>query len=352
MIIFIIPHHRIGGAEKVHSEIIKSVASHKRIIVIFEYTDGSPISHGFKKYPHIILDNSRIRKLLCLVLITLLSRVLPLTIFGCNSPFFYRLLSKVSPRTTRIDLTHAFSYPDRGSEDYSRHYVSLISKRIVINHRTLEDYRNQYLKEGINLSYMQRFQVIPNGVYIYNFDDRLIEERFKNFTIGYVGRFAREKRPELFLEITRLSYKFECKGKMITDRFDGEVASYPGLNVVLDMTDPLQIRKEFSTISVLIIASEREGFPLTVMESMELGIPVISTNVGSIHEHVVNGFTGYISDTNDNEPFLTFCHQKIGLLGSNQKLYTELCLNARRHAVEHFNIDKMHRAYRELFLNE
>lgn len=351
MIIFIIPYHRIGGAEKIHYEIIKAVASQKRIFVIFEYTDGSPVPLGFKKYPHIILGKSRIRKFLSMVSIALLSRVLPLTIFGCNSSFFYRTLSKVSPETIRVDLTHAFSYPDRGIEDYSKHYVSLISKRIVINHRTLKDYRNQYIHEGIDLNYMQRFQVIPNGVYIYDFDERLIQERFKNFTIGYVGRFSKEKRPGWFLELSRMSYSFECRAKMITDRFGEGISFQNGLEVVLDVNDSFQVRKEFSTISVLIITSEREGFPLSIMEAMELGIPVISTNVGSIYEHVINGINGYVSDIND-ESFLTFCHQKIEFLGNDQKLYTSLCMNARQHALKHFDIQKMHKAYRDLLLDE
>jgi glycosyltransferase involved in cell wall biosynthesis len=350
MIIFMIPYHKVGGAERVHSEIIKSIAPYKRVVIIFEYTDGSPISGEFIKYPHLILGDLRVRKLLCLMLIPLLSWAMPLTIFGCNSPFFYRLISKVSPRTVTIDLTHAFSHPDLGIEEVAKHYVPRISRRIVVNRKTLEDYRDQYLREEISLGYMRRFHVIPNGVYIQDFDEHLIRERFENFTIGYVGRYAREKRPELFLELSGLSFSFKCRSKLITDNFTDVISNHASLSVILGITDPVRIRTEFSTISVLIITSEREGFPLTVMEAMELGIPVISTNVGSLHEHVINGFNGYISDTNDAESFLAFCRQKIELLGSDQKLYTDLCLNARQHAVENFNIEKMHRAYRELFL--
>lgn len=352
MIIFLIPYHKTGGAEKIHSEIIKAVSSRRNLIIVFEYTDGSPISHPFTKYPYVNLANSRIRKLLCLVLIMLLSRALSLTIFGCNTPLFYRLLPMVSSKTIKIDLTHAFSYPDPGVEEYSKHYVPLISKRIVINHKTLEEYQDQYARDGIDLNYMQRFQVIPNGVYIRDFDPLVVQERFKDFTIGFVGRFAREKRPELFLELSKMNFGFKFRAKMITDRFEDARSNHAGLNVLLGITDPDQVRKEFSTISVLIITSEREGFPLTVMEAMELGIPVISSNVGSIREHVINGFNGYVFDIDDEESFLISCHQKIEMMGKDKKLYTDLCLNARQHALEHFNIEDMHKAYRKLLLNE
>jgi len=258
----------------------------------------------------------------------------------------------VSPKTIKIDLTHAFSYPDPGVEEVSKHYVPLISTRIVINHKTLEDYQDQYVREGISLDYIQHFQVIPAGVHINNFDDQWIDERFNNFTIGYVGRFAQEKRPELFLELSKMGFDIKFGAKMITDRFEDASSRYAGLNLILGITDPAQVRKEFSTISVLIITSEREGFPLTVMEAMELGIPVISANVGSIHEHVINDFNGYVFDVNDKESFLISCRQKIETMASDKKLYTELCLNARQHALEHFDIKDMHKAYRKLLLNE
>ncbi len=125
-----------------------------------------------------------------------------------------------------MDLTHAFSYPSPGIEDIAKHHVPYISKRVVINSKTLEDYRNQYLTEGIDQIYMQRFQIISNGVYIHEFDNKVIAERYKNFKIGYVGRFAREKRPELFLELSNVDYGFQRSAKMITDKFDALDLNY------------------------------------------------------------------------------------------------------------------------------
>lgn len=260
----------------------------------------------------------------------------------------------VSENTVKIDLTHAFSSPEPGVENFSKSYIPLISKRIVINNKTLEDYRNLYVREKISLNYMERFKMIPNGVYIKDFDNRMIKNRFNNFIFGYIGRFAQEKRPELFLELTKMSYNFKCRAKMITNRFDLSISDYANLVLVLDVTDPSRIRKELSAISVLLITSEREGFPLVIMEAMELGIPVISTNVGSIKEHVINGFNGFLyrDQGYDEESFLSFCHQKIELMGNNQELYTELCLNAREYAEKNFNIVNMHKAYRRLLLNE
>ena len=88
MIIFIIPYHSIGGAERVHAEIIKAISPLKRVLIVFDYTDGGVISPDFSRHPHLVIGRSRIKRILFLGGISLLSMVMPLTIFGCNSFFF------------------------------------------------------------------------------------------------------------------------------------------------------------------------------------------------------------------------------------------------------------------------
>ena len=253
-------------------------------------------------------------------------------------------------KTVTIDLTHAFSYPDPGVEDYAKKFVPLISKRVVINKKTLQDYKAQYGKEGIDQRFLNRFLVIPNGVYIREFDRALIATRFKDFTIGYVGRFAPEKRPELFLNLIEMKGKVGFRTKMVVDVFGGDPSKYPNIDLVIGENDPERIREEFSKISLLIVTSFREGFPLVIMEAMELGIPVISTNVGSVSEHVINNFNGYVFEGNIEDAFLDFCLSKIDILGDDEKTYTGLSLNARQYAMEHFDIKKMHQSYRELLV--
>lgn len=49
---------------------------------------------------------------------------------------------------------------------------------------------------------------------------------------------------------------------------------------------------------IFILPSYNEGLPMGILEAMSFGIPVISTNVGSIGELVINDVNGYIVDTN------------------------------------------------------
>lgn len=345
-IIFFIPHHHSGGANRVHLEIIKSLKS--KPIVIFDISDGTALLDEYKSNSYCFFVTNQKRKKLATNLIQISSYLFKLNLFGCNSDFFYQILSKIKKNVRTVDLTHAFSFPEQGMEISSLKYIHLLDKRVVINNKTLEDYRLLYERNNIDKVYLNRFKIIPNGIQIGEFVSDNIFSRFNDFTIGFVGRNSKEKRPEVFFELIK------CVGKNVSAKAIGnnfinfkekfkEVKYFEGCN------DQELIRKEFSEITILIISSSREGFPLVIMEAMELGIPVISTNVGSISEHVINDVNGYISDDNSESGFVKFACDKIIKLSSNKELYAELSFNAREYAVNNFCIDAFKEKYRSLF---
>jgi glycosyltransferase involved in cell wall biosynthesis len=71
---------------------------------------------------------------------------------------------------------------------------------------------------------------------------------------------------------------YELKGDMKND----EISNY--------------LSKEF--FDVFISASATEGIPVSMMEAMSFGIPVISTNVGGVHEIVEDSYNGFLLDAN------------------------------------------------------
>jgi glycosyltransferase involved in cell wall biosynthesis len=50
---------------------------------------------------------------------------------------------------------------------------------------------------------------------------------------------------------------------------------------------------------VFALASRAEGLPLAVLEAMEVGLPVVATDVGSVSEAVTSGSTGLLVPPND-----------------------------------------------------
>jgi glycosyltransferase involved in cell wall biosynthesis len=344
LIVLFIPHHHIGGAERVHLNIIKALEC--KPIVFFDYLNSDKISKEFSENAHCFLINSSKRRKFVYSFLQIISCFMPVVLFGCNSGFFYTFVSKFKGRVKTIDLTHAFSFPEHGIEISSLPFVNLVDKRIVINKKTFNDYKALYQKKGIEESLLDRFKIISNGIVIKDFDDCQIDSRFANFTIGFVGRNSPEKRPELFFEIVQQT---KIRAKAIGDNFDNFKTDFSEVDYFENCNDPEIIRNQFSKISLLIVPSSREGFPLVIMEAMEMGIPVIATNVGSVFEHVLDNYNGYISNDNSEIGFVKFASEKILQLSSNKELYNKLSFNSREHAVKNFCINIFKEKYRSLF---
>lgn len=54
-----------------------------------------------------------------------------------------------------------------------------------------------------------------------------------------------------------------------------------------------------ATAQVFVLSSKWEGFPLTILEAMRAGLPVIASDVGGVKEAVVDGETGFLVPRQD-----------------------------------------------------
>ncbi len=58
----------------------------------------------------------------------------------------------------------------------------------------------------------------------------------------------------------------------------------------------------YERIDITVLASlYKEGLPNVLLESMSMGVPVVSTNLGGVPEIVVNGKTGYMVEPGNSE---------------------------------------------------
>jgi glycosyltransferase involved in cell wall biosynthesis len=96
---------------------------------------------------------------------------------------------------------------------------------------------------------------------------------------------------------------------------------------------------------VLLLSSISEGIPLTVIEGMAAGLPVVATRVGGLPEVVEDGVTGLLVSAGDHE----------GLAAQILKLAVDPMLRQRlgqagsHRALERFFEARMHSEYRRLY---
>jgi glycosyltransferase involved in cell wall biosynthesis len=81
----------------------------------------------------------------------------------------------------------------------------------------------------------------------------------------------------------------------------------------------------FAKSKVFCLPSYGEGLPMSILEAMSYGIPVVSTPVGGITEVVVDNKTGFIVTPGD----VKMIAKKILLLLTNENVYQNISVNTR-----------------------
>ena len=95
----------------------------------------------------------------------------------------------------------------------------------------------------------------------------------------------------------------------------------------------------------LVLPSRLEGFPVTIVEAMLAGLPVVATAVGSVDEAVVVGSTGWIVPPEDPAALAG----AIGELVADLPAARAMGERARRIAEERFTIEATVGAYLDLY---
>ena len=96
---------------------------------------------------------------------------------------------------------------------------------------------------------------------------------------------------------------------------------------------------------VFVLSSRWEGNPMSVMEAMAAGLPVVSTAVGGVPELVREGETGLLVPSEDAGALA----QALQALVDDPVRRQAMGATARQHAVAHFDIRHTVRMYEELY---
>lgn len=360
-VVFFFPFYHTGGAEKIHLNIVKALNNANNYVLFTQKSSSDNYRSQFLLNANccevydLLHRNYFIRN----QFIKLLSRELNkskelISVFGSNAFFFYELIPLLNDSIKKIDLIHAFSKPDYGIEIASLSYVKYLDKRVVINEKTLLDFKELYHEKKLN-DFLGNIVKIENGIDIN--DTILNKSKKSNFTVLFVGRWSREKRPELFLQIAKrvLEKYSDINFLMLGSEMEPYKNEIINSGVVYkgEIKNENSLQNIYQKANLLLITSYREGFPVVVMEAMVNGVVPIVTNVGGLSEHITNGINGFlIENENPDTVIIENFSKKIEELYQEREILARISENALNYAHENFDIEVFNNQYNKILLNK
>jgi glycosyltransferase involved in cell wall biosynthesis len=275
------------------------------------------------------------------------------------TPFFYAMAARLLYRRPPVLFTeHGRHFPDHPRR-----------KRMLVN-RLLLERRDRVigvggavrdaliLNEGIPAP---RVQVIYNGIDTAAFSNGYHEHEPIRRELG-VG-----PRDFVLLQVARLDYLKDHATAIRT--MQRLVPRMPNVRLVLVGEGPergktqalidqyqlgahvrfLGLRKDVARLlrvaDLFLLTSISEGIPLTVIEAMAAGVPVVSTRVGGLPEVVEDGVTGALVDAGDDAALA----ERIWSLAHDTALHQRMGRHGRERAGALFSEAQMHGQYLHLY---
>ena len=181
-----------------------------------------------------------------------------------------------------------------------------------------------------------KFKVIYPGIEVKEIN---IIKKNSNFTIGWLGRLTKIKRPERLLEIANEfpHVRFLIGGD--GDLFEETNRNSPANVKLVGWVDPA----EFWPICDLgLLTSENEGMPTALIEAGLFGIPVVAWDVGSVNEIVKDGQTGILVSNSfeAREALSDLIHDqnRISKYSKNAKKFCQETFGLKRFIDEHLEV--------------
>jgi L-malate glycosyltransferase len=195
-----------------------------------------------------------------------------------------------------------------------------------------------------------RVQTVVNGIPMP--DEVMRANHGEPLHVGSVGRLVAVKRFELFLEAAALVLRSfpDTRFSILGDGPDREMllarARALHLGDAFRIVDPVaDPRPYYQSLNVYMNTSQSEGLPLSVLEAMASGIPVVAAAVGGIPEIVTHGVQGLLVDSSRADDFARHCGELLG----NRPLREQFAAQCRARVEAEFSADVMARRYTELY---
>ncbi|MGR5134599.1 glycosyltransferase [Vibrio alfacsensis] len=354
----------IGGLERVISDCIKTLDQNEYRHSIIALTEigafVNELEEGVKFYS---LSKEKGHDLsIHLKLYKIIKKIKPDILHSYNlSTIEYQWLACIAGVPMRIHAEH-------GRDSYDIH--GRVKKYQVLR-RLMNPFINHFVSVSLDLhNWMlndvrlpeKKLTLIRNGIdtdyYNPAFTNQVNNEVYKGkFIFGHVSRLHPIKNQSFLIEqfynacLASDTFKDNCLLVIVgngpdKEKLEMQVSQNEGLlGRVIFTGSKTNVRDYYGMFDVFVMSSIAEGIPMTLLESMSMGLPHLVTSVGGIKEVVRNDQTGLSLEGTEKH---SYYQNMIDLFNDRERL-NAMSNKARERIVSDYSQDKMVNAYNLLY---
>ncbi len=212
--------------------------------------------------------------------------------------------------------------------------------------------RQDLLNAGIGSK--NKFGLMPPGLGIGSLSPKEDSQKVlglpsERLQCAFIGRVTQIKRPDRFLDVVS-----EIKKRGVDLDFfiagDGELLDMCRERIkqedlpVTILGWQSDIERVLSSADMVVLTSDNEGTPLSLIQAGMAGLPVVTTSVGSVPEVVLDGVTGIVTGLDVQE--MAAALEK---LVNNKVLRSKLGAAAQEFTLSNFGVKRLVHDHEELY---
>ena len=238
------------------------------------------------------------------------------------------------------------------------------TKLVILIEKFLALFTDQLLAVGkqvqddliaVDIGNSKKFAVMPPGLQLANVPTKS-EARIElgldpdEIYCAFIGRITQIKRPDRFLDVVaktetdnvKLNFLVAGAGEKLEycqDRVKSENLPVTFLGWRED------IEVVLAAADFVILTSDNEGTPLSLIQAGMVGIPVVATNVGSTNEIVVDGHTGFLTDLSVDQ-----LSEAVAKLASDSDLRAKMGAAGKEYTLARYGVERLVEDHQDLYL--
>lgn len=335
------PWLKIGGADRLTLNLIKALGElfpNKKIGIITTETvqseclDSLPEDVSFFDFGNSFLDLKWFEKqnLLLRAIIQIKAK----KIININSHKLFELLNEYSKSISYFSDIYCFVFCIYITEEGQTVGFAVDNIPLIIDNLKMVLTDNSHIKEYLNEKFGldgEKFQTVYQPV---NTDHFEYKEFKKDGTVDilWASRIDDQKLPYVLEKIIKESqgknFRFHIYGGLAMNYSYNirNLEKYKNVFIYGPFKDGL-VNINHTDYDIYLFTSKFEGMPISILEALSLGLPIITSNVGGISEIIKDNETGFlVEDIYNPNAYL----EKINKIIDNNEILKNIGLNSKK----------------------